>query len=424
MDNFQLLGIFISLVFSAFFSGIEIAFISADPIYLQIQRDKGGITARALNYFTENPTIFITTTLIGNTVALVLYGTFMAKLTDPWFNEVFAGSEMLKLSAQTILSTILVLFVAEFLPKSLFLLGPNNMLALFALPIRLIIFVFYPLVITIVFLSKIIITKLFQGSYNDARPVYGLTDLSNFILKIYDNDNTDDSNDEKHEVDTEIFTNAVEFKKIKVRDCMVPRTDIIAVDIEDDIQELKNAFIRSGHTKVLVYKESIDDIVGYCHSSELFKKPKSIKDIVTDIPFVPETKLANELMVELNRKHKSLALVVDEFGGTAGVVSIEDIVEEIFGEIQDEHDSEDLIEHRIDDFNYIFSGRHEIEYINEEYKFQLQEGDFDTLGGLIYAKLGEIPKVGDVIELEHCNLIIRAMNGIRVDRVLLTLQKG
>jgi len=424
MDNFQLLGIFISLVFSAFFSGIEIAFISADPIYLQIQRDKGGITARALNYFTENPTIFITTTLIGNTVALVLYGTFMAKLTDPWFNEVFAGSEILKLSSQTILSTILVLFVAEFLPKSLFLLGPNNMLALFALPIRLIIFVFYPLVITIVFLSKIIITKVFQGSYNDARPVYGLTDLSNFILKIYDNDNDDDSSDEKHEVDTEIFTNAVEFKRIKVRDCMVPRTDIIAVDIEDDIQDLKNAFISSGHTKVLVYKESIDDIVGYCHSSELFKKPKNIKDIVTDIPFVPETKLANDLMVELNRKHKSLALVVDEFGGTAGVVSIEDIVEEIFGEIQDEHDSEDLVEHRIDDFNYIFSGRHEIEYINEEYKFNLQEGDFDTLGGLIYAKLGEIPKVGDVIELEHCNLIIRAMNGIKVDRVLLTLQKG
>ncbi len=417
IDPFLASGIIISLVFSAFFSGIEIAFISSDPIHLQIQSAKKDLTARVLQYFSRKPTTFLTTTLVGNTIALVVYGTFMTKFLHPLLAKHLVTEGSINIILETVISTLIVLFTAEFLPKSLFLLNPNKVLSVLCIPMRIIIYLLYPLVFVIVVISRWFIINFFKSEYSEERPVYGLTDLNNFIQKISERQ---DVSEEHHELNSEIFSNALEFKKVKVRDCMVPRTDIISLDMESDISELRKAFTESGHTKVIIYKDSIDDIKGYCHASELFKKPKHIKDIITEIPIAPETKLANELLIELTKKHKSLALVVDEFGGTSGLVSIEDIIEEIFGEIQDEHDDEDLIEHQIDDYNFILSGRHEIEELNHKFSFNLPEGDYDTLGGLIFSSLGEIPKIGDSVNLNSITLVIRNMDGIKVDKVLLT----
>ncbi len=402
---------------SAFFSGMEIAFVSADRLHIELQNKKGIWTGKIISKFIQNTSRFISTTLVGNTLALVIYGIYMARLLDPIIRESLPAvllNEPTVMILQTILSTILVLFTAEFLPKSIFMINPNTMLRVFALPMDIIYRFMYPVVVIIVSSSKFIITKIFNHPYEDDTPVFRLTDLNNYIK------NTLLADEQSNvEVDTKIFNNALEFKTIRVRECMLPRTEIVAVEVEDTIEELKQAFIESGHSKILVYRDSIDDVIGYCHSLELFKKPKKIEDILTQIVIVPETMLANELMIQFITERKSLALVVDEFGGTSGIVSIEDIIEEIFGEIQDEHDDEDWVEQEIDKNTYIFSARHEIDYLNDKYNWNLPIGDYETLGGMILSLTEDLPDVGEIIEHPPYTFIIQSTNDIRIETIKL-----
>ncbi|UII28671.1 hemolysin family protein [Fulvivirga maritima] len=419
MDLSVLIPIALTLLFSAFFSGIEIAFVSADKLHIELQGKKGYRTGKILGKFLNNSSRFIGTTLIGNTIALVIYGIFMAKLLDPFIREALPEviyNELSVLIVQTVASTLIVLLTAEFLPKSIFLINPNWMLTIFAFPMYIIYWIMGPVVWAIVSLSKVIITKVMGLEYSEDRPAFRLTDLDNYIKNTILSDE-----DTNVEVDTKIFNNALEFKNIRIRECMIPRTEIIAVDIEDALADLKKAFIDSGHSKILVYEDSIDNVIGYCHSLELFKKPKNIKDILTPILIVPETMLANELMIQFINERKSLALVVDEFGGTSGIVSIEDIIEEIFGEIQDEHDDEDWVEQQLDDNNYLLSARHEIDYLNDKYEWNLPTGDYETLGGLILSITEDLPQPGDSITLPPFNFSIQSTNDIRIEIVKLTL---
>lgn len=417
MDISTIVIILVSLLFSAFFSGIEIAFVSSDKLYIELQAKKGLLIGRILSKFVANSSRFIGTTLIGNTIALVIYGIFMAKLLDPVLRNGLPDvltNEAVLLFSQTILSTLLVLLTAEFLPKSIFLINPNWMLTILAYPIYIIYLIMGPVVWLVVTLSKFVITKIFGLEYSDVKPAFGLSDLNNYIRNTLQSD--EDSN---VEVDTKIFNNALEFKKIKIRECMIPRTEIVAVDIEDEIEELRKAFIDSGHSKIVVYKESIDNVIGYCHSLELFKKPQTIEEILTPIIIVPESMLANELMIQFIEERKSLGLVVDEFGGTSGIVSIEDIIEEIFGEIQDEHDDEDYVEQQLDDHTFLLSARHEVDYLNDKYHWNLPTGDYETVGGLILAIAEDLPKKGDTVSLPPFSFTIQTVQDIRIDLVKL-----
>ena len=417
MDPAYLTIIVISLVFSALFSGSEIAFISANKLQIELQRKKGVLSGRILTGFLEYPSRFISTTLLGNTLSLVVYGIFMAKLLEPWIAGLLPpaiSNEGWILVTQTLISTFIVLVTAEFIPKSLFMINPNVMLRVIALPMRIISFLLYPFVMAVVGLSKLLITRLFGLDYEESKPVYGLTDLNNFI-KSFQKENPNP----KIEVDTKILDNALEFKTVKIRECMMPRTELVAVDIEDSMEELKAAFVESGHSKILVYEDSIDNIIGYCHTLKLFKNPDSIKNILTPVIIVPETMQANELMIQFITEHKSLALVVDEFGGTSGIVTMEDLIEEIFGEIQDEHDEEHLVEQKIGGNTYLFSARLEIDYLNEKYNWNLPEGDYETLGGMILAITEDLPIKNQVVTLSGFEIHIESVQKIRIDTIKL-----
>lgn len=412
MESGYLIYVIITLLFSAFFSGVEIAYVSANKLHIELQKKQGLLSGKILSNFLKKPSQFIGTTLIGNTIALVVYGIFMANLLEPWINGWLPGdNQVAVLLIQTVLSTIIVLITAEFLPKSIFLLNPNSLLSALSVPIQVIYWVMYPTVFVIVWLSKFFITKILRLDYSEDKPVFKVTDLNSFIK----NNLHHSSHDVKVEVDSKIFDNAVEFKTIRIRECMVPRTDIVAVEIEDSIEDLKGVFAESGHSKIIVYKESIDDVIGYCHQLELFKKPKRIADILTPIIIVPESALANELLIQFIQERKSLALVVDEFGGTSGIVSMEDIIEEIFGEIQDEYDSDDLTEQRISDNEYLLSARHEIDYLNEKYGWDLPYGEFETLAGFILSLTEDIPQKGQSVTYEQFTFSIVSKQDHRIE---------
>ncbi|WP_186757362.1 hemolysin family protein [Echinicola salinicaeni] len=425
MEYQYLAYVLITLLFSALFSGLEIAFVSANKLQIELQNKQGGFTGRVLAGFMKNPGQFIGTTLLGNTVSLVVYGIFMAYLLEPaiiyylqFLPDGFQGlnNEATVMIIQTIVSTIIVLITAEFIPKSIFMLNPNNLLGFFALPFLVIYYLLYPVVWLVVGMSRFFITKVLNLEYSEDKPVFKITDLNTFIQN-----NLETEGDDGMDIDTKIFDNAVEFKTVKARDCMVPRTDIVAVDVEDDIQDLKGTFMSSGHSKIIVYKENIDDVIGYCHHLELFKKPKSIEDILTPIIIVPETALVNELLVQFISERKSLALVVDEFGGTSGIVSMEDIIEEIFGEIEDEYDNDDLIEQQIGDYEYLLSARHEIDYLNEKYDWNLPEGDYDTLSGFVLSITENIPKKGESVVYGPFTFTVVSKQEHRIDTVKLKI---
>jgi len=418
--DLDIIIILASLFLSAVFSGSEIAFISSNKLQLELQGKKQNLTGRILSKFVNRPTQFISTTLLGNTITLVVYGIFMAKILEPWIWENLAPSlqrEGILLLVQTIISTIIVLVTAEFLPKSLFMINPNRVIHAVAIPIRFIYLLLYPLVVSIEGLSKLIITKVMDSEFDVEKPAYSLPDLNNLIKSLQE-----ENPNPAVEVDTKILDNVLDFKSVRVRECMIPRTEIISVDIQDDIETLRTAFVESGHSKILVYRESIDDVIGYCHSLELFKKPNQIEKILTPIEIIPETMLANELLVRFINEYKSLALVVDEFGGTSGVVTMEDIIEEIFGEIQDEHDEESLVEQKIDKNHYLLSARHEIDYLNDKYGWNLPTGEYETLGGLILSVTEDLPEKNQVITVGVFDLQIESMHDIRIDTLKLILR--
>ncbi|MFC2187275.1 hemolysin family protein [Fulvivirgaceae bacterium LMO-SS25] len=420
MATIPLVIIILCLLLSALFSGMEIAFLSADKFRIELDKKQGSYSAKILSTFYKGPSKFIITLLVGNNITIVIYGIFMALVLEPvivdWFSFM-DDSVMVVLIMQTTISTIVVLIFGEFLPKSISLINPNAILQAFSIPLMAIAFLLYPIVQTINFISKIIIQKILRSEYSEDQPVFGLTDLNNFLKRHITSTDTDNN----VEVSTKIFNNALEFKKIRVRECMIPRTDIVAIDIEDGMPALKNAFFDSGHTKIVIFKESIDDIIGFCHALALYKKPTEIEDILSPILIVPETMLASELLIQFTAERKSIALVVDEFGGTAGLVTIEDVIEQILGEIQDEHDAEDWIEERIDFNKFLLSARHEIDYLNENYKWNIPEGDYETLGGFILAITENIPTLGEVIISPPFTFTIMGMNDARIDTVKVTI---
>jgi len=414
----------IALCFSAFFSGIEIAFISSDKLQIEVQAKSGDLTGRILSRFTSNQAMFLGTTLIGNSISLVVFGIYMTRLLVPWLvsiSPLMMQNQVLILVEQTIVTTLIVLVTAEFLPKSLFLLNPNRILRALALPMNVVYYLLFVITALITGLSKWLIVNLLKLEYNDAKPVFGLTDLNNYIRNLSQNsaDQAMDV-DSTAEVDKKIFSNALELKSLRVRDCMIPRTEITAIDIkEDSIEELKNALIESGHSKILVFRESIDNVIGYCHALELFKKPTKLDDILMPIIHVPATMKAQDLMVRFISEGKSIAIVVDEYGGTFGVVSIEDIIEEITGEIEDEHDTEHLLERKLENGKYELSARLEIDYLNDKYLWQLPEGDYDTLGGLILSVTENIPQEGQIIVIGQFSIKIVSIEDNRIDKVVL-----
>ncbi len=416
METGPYLMIAITLVFSFFFSGIEIAFLSANKLQIELQGKQGVLWGRIMSYFIKRQSWFIGTTLIGNTLALVLFGIYMAQLIEPWLAANLPESindEVVVLIFQTLISTLLILFTAEFLPKSLFLINPNFMLATLAVPFRVVYIILAPLTFSIVYLSKMVIIHVLRIEYSEEKPAFGLTDLNHYLknmLKVR-------SEDGDIELDKKIFHNALEFKTVKIRDCMIPRMEVTAVDVEEGIANLKETFIQSGHSKILIYKESIDNVIGYCHSAALFKKPTRIEDILTPISIAQETMLANDLMVQLIKDRKSMAVVVDEFGGTSGIVTMEDVIEEIFGDIEDEHDNDNLVEQKIDQNTYLVSARLEVDYLNEHFKWQLPSGDYETLGGLILAYTEDFPKQGDLISIPPYSFTIQKTENKRIDTI-------
>jgi putative hemolysin len=425
MSSQQALSIIIAIIASAFFSGVEMAFVSANKLYFELQAKQGVITGQIISKYLKNPSKFIGTMLIGNTLSLVAYGIFMEGFLHEsimhanlpiWLNWV--QSNLVAGLVASLFGTILILMTSEFTPKSIFLLNPDGFLEVLAIPILIIYTLMYPLVWAIVGLSKWFINNVLRLEYSEERPAFGLTDLNNYLQNL----NRKTSIDEETEVDTKIFNNALEFKQVRVRDCMIPRTDIVAMDIEGGMDELKKTFVESGHSRVLVYKETMEDVLGYCHSLSMFKKPKEIQGILTAIPIVPEAMPAKDLLFKFSKEHKSLALVVDEFGSTAGLVSMEDVMEQIFGEIEDEYDdNEDLTEKRLEDKSYLLSGRLEIDYLNDKYDWNLPEGDYDTLGGMITNINEDIPELNETIIYQPFNFQIMEMTDARIDLVRMTI---
>ena len=426
VESSDLYIILITLLFSAFFSGMEIAFISANKLQIEVQAKDKNIISRILSGFVHNQDKFLSTILIGNNIALVVYGIFMARLLVPILEKITPaalGSPIVLLIEQTLIATLLVLLTAEFLPKSLFIINPNRVLRILAIPMQVIYYILYLATMLITTLSKWVIVKLLKLVYDDSKPTYGLIDLNNYIKRISKVNREEDLlNEAIVDIDEQIFSNALEFKSLRVRDCMIPRTEISAIDInEDPIEELRKSFIDSGHSKILVFNDTIDDIVGYCYALQLFKKPERIEDIVKDILLVPETMGARDLMKKFIAEHKSLAVVVDEYGGTSGLVSIEDIIEEIIGEIEDEHDTEVLLEEKIADDCYHFSARQEIDYLNEKYDWRLPQGDYETLGGLILSITENIPQEEEVATIGEYQIKIIAIEDNRIESIELKI---
>jgi len=391
-------GIIITMILSAFFSGMEIAFVSSNRMLAEMDKEKNGVTQKILSLFYKHPNNFVSTMLVGNNIVLVVYGILIAKLFD---NTIFKGMDPgFTVPADTILSTLIVLFTGEFLPKTIFKSLPNKMLSVFAVPAYIFYVVLWPISRFATFLSRILL-RIFGVRMDNESDDEGFTkvDLDFLLQSSIDNAKSEDEiNDE-----VKIFQNALDFSETKVRDCMIPRTEINAVDMNEcSLEQLKQVFIESGNSKIIVYNGDIDHIVGYIHSSEMFKNPADWRKNIRTMPFVPETLAAKKLMKIFLSQKKSLGIVVDEFGGTSGIVSLEDIVEEIFGDIEDEHDNAKYIAKKTTNGEYVLSGRLEIDKINEMFDLNLPESDeYMTLSGLILHYYQSIPKLNEVVKIEN-----------------------
>ncbi|HOZ14130.1 MAG TPA: hemolysin family protein [Tenuifilaceae bacterium] len=409
-----------SLIFSAFFSGMEIAFVSANRLRLELDRKHGQISSGLISIFTSNPSQYIATMLVGNNIALVVYGIEMAKLLTPSF-EIYFDSPSTILLLQTLLSTIIILITAEFLPKSIFRLHSNALLNSFAFPVFIFYLLFYPVSKFSTGLSYGIIRVLFRIkiSRDKTKPIFGKIDLDHLVGQAAPST----TETRKHEQALKIFQNALDFSEVKIRDCMIPRTDIEAIEIEESIDALKQKFIETKYSRIPVFKDTVDNIIGYINSKELFKNPESIQSKLIKIDFIPETMKANKVLAMFIKEHKSIAVVVDEFGGTAGLVTIEDIIEEIIGEIDDEHDRNEFVEKQINENEFIFSGRLEIKHLNETYNLKIPESDeYETLAGFVLFQYQNIPKPNEIIILSDFTVRVLRMNETRIELIQLTKQ--
>ena len=413
------LVIVIALILSAFFSGMEIAFISSNKLRIEIDRKVGNFGSGIVASFSRRPEHFIVTMLIGNNIALVIYGLYITGPLENLLDDII-NTDFLLLLIQTVISTLIILLLAEFLPKALFRRSPNQFLKTFSIPTAFIYGLFYPFTILIIKLSNLLL-RLFFGVKNEedaSKNVFSKVDLDNLVSDVHDEDL--DTDLEEHDI--RIFQKALDLSNVKVRACMVPRTEIVALPVDSSIEDLKHSFIDTGHSNILIFEESIDNIIGYFRLRDIFSSPDSIRESIRKLPIVPESMAANNLLKLFVEQNKKLALVVDEFGGTSGIITIEDVLEEIVGDIEDEHDSSELIERRIGDNEFLFSGRTEIDYINEEYGLTLPESDdYETLAGLVLIQTGDIPKINASIEIGDYIIKVVKVSETRID--LLNVQK-
>ena len=425
--HIDIIIIAISLLLSAFFSGMEIAYVSANKIHIEIEKKQNDFVAKILTKLTKKPSKFMATMLIGNNIALVVYGFFMGDLLVNWFQSFlpsdsgFVNAALVDFSllSQTIISTLIILITAEFLPKVFFQIYSNTLIKFFAVPAYMFYLFFGIISSFVMWITDVILRKFFKTEGDNVQLAFTKIELGNYISEQME------SVEESDDVDSEIqiFQNALEFSEVKAREIMVPRTEITAVELHEDPKSLSSIFTDTGYSKILVYKDTIDDILGYIHSFELFKKPKTIKSIVLPVEFVPETMLIKDILNNLTKKRKSIAVVLDEYGGTAGILTVEDIVEELFGEIEDEHDSVELIEEKIDDLNYKLSARLEVDYINETYKLNLPDDEnYETIGGLILSHFEKIPMKDDVVVIDNFQFTILDVSNTKVELVHLSIQ--
>jgi CBS domain containing-hemolysin-like protein len=412
--------IIICLVLAALFSGMEIAFVSSNKIYLEIEKKQQNFISKILTKLTEKPSKFIAAMLIGNTIVLVVYGFLMGEMLMNWIMQMgFNFTDLSNILLQTTISTLIVLITSEFIPKVFFQIYANSFIKFFALPAYFFYLLFYFISNFVLWISDFILKRFLKTEGDQIPLFFSKVELGNYITEQM-------STVEDHEsMDSEIqiFQNALEFSGVKARDIMTPRTEIFAVEIHDSIAALKGKFIETGYSKILVYQNSLDDILGYVHSFELFKKPKSIKSVLISVEFVPETIFVKDVLEILTKKRKSIAIVLDEYGGTSGMITVEDIVEELFGEIEDEHDSvEELMEKRLEDNVFLFSARLDVEYINQTYKLQIPESEsYGTLGGYIVNHTKEIPLKGAEFVIDNVRFTIEEATNKKIEVVKMNI---
>jgi CBS domain containing-hemolysin-like protein len=409
----ELLIIVISILLSAFFSGMEIAFVSANKMHIELEKKREGFIPRILTKITHKSSKFITTMLVGNNISLVIYSYYMGKLLTSIL-PINGLNELSILLIQTIISTIVILITAEFLPKAIFRIYANEVLKIFAVPAYFFYYLFHFFSEFITFISDFFLRVFFKTDSDQLQTEFSKEELGNYINEQLETGNDDD------EVDSEIqiFQNALQFQNVKAREVMVPRTEIVSVEIHEKVSNLKNAFIDSGLSKIVVYKSSLDDVLGYVNAFELFKKPKTIKSILLPVEIVPESMMINDVLNGLIKKRKSVAVVVDEYGGTSGMITVEDIVEELFGEIEDEHDNQEFLEEKINDTEFNFSARLEIDYLNEEYNLNIEKSEaYETLGGYIIEHTENIPEEKELVDIENFEIKILKMSGAKIDEV-------
>ncbi|KIC03966.1 MULTISPECIES: hemolysin family protein [unclassified Flavobacterium] len=414
--------IIVCLILSAFFSGMEIAFISSNKIYLEIEKKQDNFLSKILTKLTEKPSKFIAAMLIGNNIALVVYGFFMGDLLLKVIIKFgYHFSDVTSLIVQTVISTFLVLITAEFFPKVFFQIYANSLIKFFAIPAYFFYWLFYYISTFFIWISDFILRRFFKTEGDQVQLFFSKVELGNYITEQM----SAVEDDEEVDSEIQIFQNALEFSGVKARDIMTPRTEIDAVELFDTVAELKALFVETGYSKILVYQNSLDDILGYVHSFDLFKKPKTIKSVLIPVEFVPETVYIKDVLNLLTKKRKSVAVVLDEYGGTSGIITVEDIVEELFGEIEDEHDlDEELIEKELGEGKYLFSTRFDVEYLNETYKLDIPESDsYGTLGGFIVDHTKEIPQVGEEITIENYHFVIEEATNKKIELVKMTIRE-
>ena len=424
----DLLIIIFSLILSAFFSGMEIAYVSSNKIHIEIEKKQGGLLSKLLTKITAKPSKFIATMLIGNNIALVIYGFYMGDMLVEWFASYLPSSSTLvnylftelSLLTQTIISTLIILVTAEFLPKVFFQIYANSLLKLFAGPAYLFYILFSFVSHFVIWMSDIILKNLFKTEGDEVQLAFTKVELGNYISEQMESVEAHDTIDSE----IQIFQNALEFSEVKSREVMVPRTEMTAIEIHDSLSHLNELFTQTGHSKILVYKTTIDDILGYVHSFDLFKDPKNIKSMLRPVEYVPETMFAKDVLNVLIKKRKSLAVVLDEYGGTSGIITVEDVIEELVGEIEDEHDTVELVEQKTNKNTFIFSARIEVDYINETYKLQLPDSEnYETLGGFIVHHAEEIPDKNQEIKIEKFHFTILEVSSTKIELVQLKISE-
>jgi putative hemolysin len=420
MNNYLIIAL--TLASSAFFSGMEIAFVSSNKLRIELEKGKGSLSARLISGFIHHPSRFIGAMLIGNNIALVVYGIAAAAILEPVLRSHLPAqfaSESIILVFQTIISTLLILITAEFLPKIIFRLNPNGLLSFFAMPVYLIYLFLYPFMYFFLGLSELLLRYVFGMKTGVVRYQFTSVDFDEYIRDFYNP--TAKQDDESTEI--QMIQNVRDFHSTKVRECMVPRNEIIAVEDNMTILELQDLFTETQHSKIPVYKESIDNLTGYVHVHDIFSKPADIKSVVRPVIIVPETVAANNVLNMMINQRKSVAVVVDEFGGTAGMVTVEDLIEEIFGEIKDEFDVDELVEKRNSENEFVLAGRLEIDYLNQEYMLNLPQSDeYETLAGLILSHHQSIPEIREQIIIDRFTFTILEASGSRIDKVLLKIE--